>query len=74
MALSRAQKKLLAIERAERRETRRRHDEQIRLQRRLDDIDWEMDELIKKVRALAALEESENVNVELEAGDATEDH
>lgn len=62
MALSRAQKKFLAIERAKR-----------RLQHRLEDIDWELDDLAPKVAELAELEKSENVNVELEAGDAGED-
>lgn len=62
MPLSRAQKKLLAIKRAER-----------RLQHRLDDIDWEMDEMAPQVQELGVLEEAENVTVELEAGDAGED-
>ena len=64
MALSRAQKKFLAIQRAER-----------RLQHRLDDIDWELDELAPEVAALKELESKENVVVGLEAGsgDAGED-
>lgn len=65
MALSRAQKKLLAIRRAER-----------RLQARLADIDWELDVLAVEVKELAELEKTENVTVEheaLEAGDAPED-
>ena len=62
MALSRAQKKLLAIRRAER-----------RLQARLADIDWELDELALEVKALGELEKTENVDIELEAGDAPED-
>lgn len=63
MALSRAQKKLAAIKRAER-----------RLQHRLDDIDWELDVLAVEMAEMAELESKEDVNVELEAGDAGEDH
>ena len=62
MALSRAQKKLLAVRRAER-----------RLKARLADIDWELDELAKEIKELGELEQTENVNVELETGDAGED-
>lgn len=63
MALSRAQKKLATIRRAER-----------RLQNRLSDIDWELDELAPQLAELAELEKSKSVNVELETGDAGEDH
>jgi hypothetical protein len=64
MALTRAQKKLMAIQRANR-----------RLQGRLDDIDWELDYLAPKVAELAKLEASENVTVELGPGDVEdEDH
>ena len=62
MALTRAQKKLLAIRRAER-----------RLQARLADIDWELDVLAAEVKELGELEKTENVNIELETGDAPED-
>ncbi|GIV03994.1 MAG: hypothetical protein KatS3mg015_2824 [Fimbriimonadales bacterium] len=58
MALSREQKKLIAIRRAER-----------RLLRRLEDIDWELDELLPEVRELAEREAAgEIVNVTLELG------
>lgn len=62
MALSRAQKKLLAFERAQR-----------RLERRLDDIDWEIDYLTPKVEELKEIETKQNVTIELETGDAAED-
>ena len=62
MALSRAQKKLLAVRRAER-----------RLKARLADIDWELDELAREVKELGELEQTENVDIELEAGVAPED-
>lgn len=67
MALSRAQKKLLAIRRAER-----------RLQARLADIDWELDVLAAEVKELGQREATENAQVnrtpfELEAGDASDD-
>lgn len=55
MALTRAQKKLLAIKRAER-----------RLQHRLDDIDWELDALAPQVAELKELETKEVVQIELE--------
>lgn len=58
--LSRAQKKYLAIERAKR-----------RLQHRLDDIDWELDELQPSVKELGMLEATQNVEVGV--GDAGED-
>lgn len=60
MALSRAQKKTAAIRRAER-----------RLQHRLADIDWELDELTPELEQIALLEaKGQKVTVELEAGDA----
>lgn len=55
MALSRSQKKVAAIERARR-----------RLQHRLEDIDWELDELQPKLRQIGELEKTHTV--ELEAG------
>lgn len=63
MALSRSQKKLLAIRRAER-----------RLQSRLSDIDWELDVLAQEVKMVGELEaQGQKVTVELESGDAGED-
>lgn len=60
MAYSRAQRKLLAIERAKR-----------RLQHRLDDIDWELDELMPAVKRVEKLEA--NHTVQIEAGDLVDD-
>lgn len=63
MALSRAQKKTAAIRRAER-----------RLQHRLDDIDWEEEELLPELEQIALLEaKGEKVTIELETGDAATD-
>ena len=65
MALSRAQKKLLAIRRAER-----------RLKDRLATIDWELDELSAEVESLGELEargQKVKIELELEAGDAGKD-
>ena len=63
MALSRAQKKLLAIRRAER-----------RLANRLADIDWELDNLQAEVERVGQLEaKGQKVKIELEAGDAGKD-
>ena len=62
MPLSRAQKKLLAVDRARR-----------RLERRLEDIDWEIDVMTPKVKELGELEKKNNVTVELEPGDLGED-
>lgn len=59
MPASRAQKKLLAIERARR-----------RLKHRLEDIDWEEETLIPKVQELQELEaQGKKVDFEIEAGD-----
>lgn len=58
MAQSRAQKKFLAIKRAER-----------RLQHRLDDIDYELDVLLPEVERIAELEKTQDVKIELESGD-----
>lgn len=64
MAQSRAQKKFLAIKRAER-----------RLQHRLDDIDYELDVLLPEVERIAELEKTQDVKIELESGDeAKADH
>lgn len=63
MALSREQKKYIAIKRAER-----------RLMHRLEDIDWELDELLPAVEKLGELEASgRRVTVELEVGDESKD-
>lgn len=60
---SRAVKKYVAIERAKR-----------RLAHRLDDIDWELDELTPAVEGLKKLEARNTVvDVELEPGDLSED-
>ena len=59
MALSRAQKKLLTIRRAER-----------RLKNRLADIDWELDNLQAEVERVGQLEaQGQKVKIELEVGD-----
>lgn len=60
MALSRAQKKFLAIKRAQR-----------RLQHRLEDIDWELDELAPAVAEIKSLESTQKV--EIEVGHEAED-
>ena len=58
MPYSRAQKRYITIQRARR-----------RLENRLADMDWELDELEPDVKQLGELEASENVTVELEAGE-----
>ena len=60
MPLSRAQKKYLAIERAKR-----------RLMHRLEDIDWELDELQPAAKRIAELEASNRV--EIGVGDDRDD-
>jgi hypothetical protein len=56
MALSRAQKKLLAIRRAER-----------RLLNRLADIDWEYDVLLKEIEQMKGLEQNEAIEIGVES-------
>lgn len=56
MALSRAQKKLLAIRRAER-----------RLLNRLADIDWEYDVLSKEIEQMKELEQTESIEIGVES-------
>lgn len=56
MALSRAQKKLLAIRRAER-----------RLLNRLADIDWEYDVLLKEIEQMKELEQNEAIEIGVES-------
>lgn len=56
MALSRAQKKLLAIRRAER-----------RLLNRLADIDWEYDVLLKEIERMKDLEQTEVIEIGVES-------
>ena len=61
--LQRATKKLLAIRRAQR-----------RLQNRLDDIDWEIDELVPEVEQLKELaSQGQLPTFELEKGDEGKD-
>ena len=60
--LQRAKKKLLAVRRAER-----------RLRHRLDDIDWEMDELLPEVEKLNELaSQGQLPTFELESGDESD--
>lgn len=56
MALSRAQKKLLAIRRAER-----------RLLNRLADIDWEYDVLLKEIEQMKELEQTQSIEIGVES-------
>jgi hypothetical protein len=62
MAGSRAQKKFVTIERAKR-----------RLQHRLDDIDWEFDELAPAVAELSVLETTHNVEIGVSSEDDDQD-
>ena len=62
MALSRNQKKLAAIERAKR-----------RLQHRLDDIDWELDELQPQLKQIGELEKTNHLELEVGPEDLGED-
>ena len=62
MPLTRAQKKYVAIARAKR-----------RLQHRLDDIDWEMDELAGEVAQLGELEKTQNLEIEASGEDVVDE-
>lgn len=57
MALSRQQRKYIAIERANRRDQHNRSLSRLRLKHTLEDIDWELDHLVHAVKELGLLEQ-----------------